>query len=202
MSRSYISAVKKYLPGIFMIFDRFHVMQLATKAIDKVRRKQQSELDEQGRKTIKGNRFLFLYNYENLNEDKKQRLELALNINEPLMIMYMMKEHLRLLWSQNSYKEGEKFLLTWIQDAMVAYSEHKEEYGTTVLSPLRDVAKSLLRHMEGILNYFHHPISNGKIEGTNNKIKTLKRQAYGFRDKAYFRLRLLHLHAQKVQLAG
>ena len=61
---------------------------------------------------------------------------------------------------------------------------------------------SLARHMSGILNFFDHRISNGKIEGINNKIKTLKRQAYGYRDKEYFRLRLLHLHAQKYHLAG
>jgi len=59
-----------------------------------------------------------------------------------------------------------------------------------------------MAHMKGILNYFDYRITNGKMEGINNKIKTLKRQAYGFRDKAYFRLRLLHLHAQKIRLAG
>ena len=68
--------------------------------------------------------------------------------------------------------------------------------------PLKKLAFSLLAHAKGILNYFRYRITNGKMEGINNKIKTLKRQAYGYRDKDYFRLRLLHLHVQKVRVSG
>ncbi|MGZ3732481.1 MAG: transposase, partial [Parachlamydiaceae bacterium] len=68
--------------------------------------------------------------------------------------------------------------------------------------PLIKVGRTLLGHAKGLLNYFKHRISNGKIEGINNKIKTMSRQAYGFPDMEYFQLRLLHLHEQKHSLTG
>lgn len=64
------------------------------------------------------------------------------------------------------------------------------------------VGRTILRCAEGLLNYFKHRISNGKIEGINNKIKTMARQAFGFRDMEYFKLRLLHLHEQTHSLTG
>jgi len=202
MSKSYFSAAVEYLPGVSVVFDRFHLMQLVNKTVDKVRRKQQECLDKEGTKTLKGNRFLFLSNYDNLNDDKKERLTLALDANEPIFIMHTMKEQLRLLWIKPNRKKAQKFLGVWIMDAIEAAYTYKEQTGSDVLRPLHRLARSLLTHFKGILNFFDHKITNGKMEGINNKIKTMKRQAYGFRDKAYFRLRLLHLHAQKARLAG
>jgi len=87
-------------------------------------------------------------------------------------------------------------------DAIQAADNYLMVTGTKVLAPLKKLAQTLTRHFVGILNFFDHPITNGKIEGINNKIKTLKRQAYGYRDNEYFKLRLLHLHEQKTRLAG
>ena len=141
-------------------------------------------------------------NYDDLDEKKKSRLEQAFEANEPIMIMHTMKEQLRLLWSKPTKKKAQKFLGTWIMDAIEAYYDYERSTGSKVLKPLYRLAKTLINHLKGILGYFDHKITNGKIEGINNKIKTLKRQAYGFRDKEYFKLRLLHLHAQKAQLVG
>ena len=202
MSKSYRAPAEEYLPDVAIVFDRFHVMQLVNGTIEKVRRKQQKELDKEGLKALKGNRFLFLANYDNLDEEQRTRLDVAMVANEPLHIMHTMKEQLRLLWSKPTLKAARRFLGTWIMDAIDAAITYKESTGSATLMPLRKLALSLTYHISGILNYFRHPISNGKMEGVNNKIKTLKRQAYGFRDKEYFRLRLLHLHAQKVRLSG
>ncbi len=202
MSKPYRAAAAECLPDVVVIFDRFHVMQLVTKAIDKVRRKQQASLDKEDKKTLKGSRFLFLSNYDNLDEEKKTRLQLVLEANEPLLIIHSMKEQLRLLWIKSTRKAARKFLAVWIMDAIDVAITYKTQTGSTALIPLYRLAQSLMAHMKGILNYFDYRITNGKMEGINNKIKTLKRQAYGFRDKVYFRLRLLHLHAQKIRLAG
>ncbi len=113
-----------------------------------------------------------------------------------------MKENLRFLWSKKNYKKGRKFLVTWAIDAIELAMDYESFTDSTVLRPLKKLAFTLLKHMYGILNYFKHRISNGKIEGLNNKIKTMKRQVYGFRDIEYFKLRLLHLHVQKKRLAG
>jgi transposase len=202
MSKSYYSAVRKYLPGVDIVFDRFHVMQLVNKSIDKVRRKQQKSLEKQNRKTLKGCRFLILTSYEKLDLDQQKRLANALEANHPLYIMHIMKEQLRLLWSKQTRHQALHYLSVWIIDAINVAFIYEQETGLNVLSPLAKLARSLMHHMDGILDYFKYFITNGKIEGINNKIKTLKRQAYGYRDKEYFRLRLLHLHAQKTQLAG
>jgi transposase len=92
-------------------------MQLVNKSVDKVRRKQQKLLDGQGYKIFKGNRFLLLSNYEDLSKDKQERLNKMLFANEPLLIMHVMKEHLRLLWSKKTRKKGQKFLGVWIMEA-------------------------------------------------------------------------------------
>jgi len=202
MSKPYRSAAAEYLPGIAVVFDRFHVMQLVNKSVDKVRRKQQASLDQDGTKTLKGNRFLFLSNYDNLDASKKKRLEIALESNEPLLIIHTMKEQLRLLWMKLSKKKAQKFLGTWVMDAIEVAYDYKARTGSNVLMPLIKLAMSLMHHMKGILAFFEFRITNGRMEGINNKIKTMKRQAYGFRDKVYFRLRLLHLHNQKAQLSG
>jgi len=98
--------------------------------------------------------------------------------------------------------KARKFLATWITDAIEAAQDYEARTQSKALHPLRRLAVSLASHMKGILNYFDHCITNGKIEGINNKVKTLKRQTYGFRDMVYFRLRLYHLHAQKSRLVG
>lgn len=202
MSKSYRKAVKELLPDVAIVFDRFHVMQLVNQALDKVRRRQQYKLDNKGCKTLKGNRFLLMANYDDLDEKQKCRLEQALDANEPIMIMHTMKEQLRLLWSKPTRKKAQKFLGTWIMDAIEICHDYEQATGSKVLKPLYRLTKTLMNHMKGILGYFDHKITNGKIEGINNKIKTLKRQAYGFRDKEYFKLRLLHLHEQKARLVG
>lgn len=87
--------------------------------------------------------------------------------------------------------EAERFLHSWGKDAL-----------NSGISHLIKLGKSILSHRTGILNYFDYPITCGKVEGINNKIKTLKRQVYGFRDMAYFTLRLYHLHEQNYSLSG
>lgn len=191
MSKSYISAVTEILPLKDIVFDHFHVTALINQAIDDLRRDQQRKCNEAGLKAIKGMRFLLLRNYDKLDPAKQDSLECLLEVNKPIATAHAMKEQFRLFWSKESRTEAAKFLGWWVIDAI-----------ETGIKQLGDVARSLLNHSEGLLNYFKHRISNGKTEGINNKIKTLKRQAYGYRDMEYFKLRLYHLHQQRPSLAG
>lgn len=191
MSKSYISAVREVLPEKDIVFDHFHVTALINRAIDDLRREQQRKCNEVGLKTIRGFRFLLLRNYETLEPDKKSSLECLFEANKPLATIHQMKEQFRLFWSKGSRKEGARFLGWWLIEAM-----------DSCIWPLAKLARSLLNHWEGLLTYFDHRISNGMTEGINNKIKTLKRQAYGYRDMEYFKLRLYHLHKQKSSLTG
>ncbi len=102
-----------------------------------------------------------------------------------------MKEQFRSFWDFKSKKEGARFLGWWIIQAIESGVEQ-----------LARTARTLLHHFAGLLSCFEHRIDNGKAEGINNKIKVLKRQAYGYRDQEYFKLRLYNLHKKEYQLVG
>jgi len=191
MSRSYSSAVTEHLPQVDIVFDRYHIMSQMNMAIESLRRQQQNIPDQNGQKTLKGCRFLLLRNYNSLSHDRQVKLDTLLEINKPLFVIHTMKEQLRLLWDQPNRKRATEFLDQWCFEALAAG-----------LKPLIKVGLMLLKHKTGILNYFAHHITSGAVEGTVNKIKTLKRQAYGFRDMEYFKLRLYHLHRQGYSLTG
>ena len=191
MSRSYSGAVTEHLPKVDIVFDRYHIMAHMNKAIDTARREQQRSLDDNDKKALKGSRFLLLRNYESLDQDYQVKLNNLLDINQPLFVMHSMKEQLRLLWSKDSRWRAKAYLDQWCFDAMMSG-----------IKALIKVAMTIVAHKEGILNYFTHRITSGPVEGTNNKIKTIKRQAYGFRDMVYFKLRLYHLHCQGYSLTG
>lgn len=186
MSVSYISAVKEILPNIPIVFDRYHVMALMNKQIDDLRRELQRSLSEEGKKFLKGSRFLLLRNYDGVLDDDRTKLDTLLEANAPLYEMHTMKEQLRLFWEQGTLKKGGLFLLQWLLDAM-----------NSDVKQLRKMAYTLIDHLDGMIHYYPHKITNGLLEGLNNKIKTMKRQAYGFRDMEYFILRLYDLHAPR-----
>lgn len=191
MSTAYISAVQEFLPHVDIVFDHFHVNALMNKALDEIRKEEQQKLNENEEKVLKGNRFLLLKNYENLEKDDQSRLEAILQVNEPLFKAHALKEQFRLFWSLSSAEKASEFLDQWISDALA-----------TGIKKLKKMAETLDRHRTGLLNYFKHRINNAGAEGLNNKIKTMKRQAYGFRDMGYFKLRLYHLHEQRYAFVG
>jgi transposase len=190
MSQSYIKAVEEELPEVDIVFDRFHIQALANKAMDEVRRDLAREMDDKGKKCLKGCRYLFLRNFPDLNDSKKEKLQTIFDMNEPLFFMHKMKEFLRYFWLLKSEETGRNFLNLWCDAAKISG-----------LEPLKRLGKTLEGYREQILNYFTHRITNASVEGTNNKIKTLKRQAYGYRDIEYFKLRLYHLHCSRYSFA-
>ncbi|MCE5242904.1 MAG: transposase, partial [Desulfobacteraceae bacterium] len=159
--------------------------------IDEIRREQQRELDQLGQKCLKGSRFLLLRNYDTLDSDRKTRVDALLEANQPLFLAHSMKEQLRLFWEKENLESAREFLNVWLKDA--------QQSGIRVLAR---VAKTLAGYRTGLLSFFTHRITSAVVEGINNKIKTLKRQAYGFRDIVYFKLRLYHLHTQRYSLSG
>ena len=132
-------------------------------------------------------------NPENLDplRNEKQRLEDALKLNTPLTIAYYLKEDLRQIWRQTNKANARRVLADWIRRA--------EASGIRMLQRF---ARTLEEHRAGILAFYDYRISTGPLEGINNKIKTMKRQAYGFRDKAFFKLKILGLHQTKYVLVG
>ena len=142
---------------------------------------------------LKGTRWLLLKNPENIDHrrDEGKRLQEALALNAPLAKAYYMKDELRQLWAMPGKGDAEQFLLGWMRRA--------EASGIRLL---KSFAHTLAAHRAGILAWYDDPISTGPLEGTNNKIKTMKRQAYGFRDTEFFKLKIMALHQTKYALVG
>jgi len=191
MSGAYWAAVVEALVGVVVVFDKYHIIQLMNQRLDELRREMVREAEGAMKMVIKGTRYLLLTRAANLKEDQLPKLERALKLNEPLSQAWYLKEELALLWDQSSYAEMNRFLTQWCDQA------HE-----TGVRQLQKMAKTLLVHRSGILSWWKHPINNGRMEGTNNKIKTLNRQAYGYRDEEFFILRLLGLHESRYTLTG
>jgi transposase len=191
MSAAYWSAVLEHLPDAALVFDKFHILKLMNERLDDLRRHMVREAEGPLKLRIKGTRFLLLRNPENLQEDQIPKLERALQLNEPLLLGWYLKEELRELWNQPSRQQMAAFLKDWCQKA-----------DQTAIGQLMKMAKTLRTHASGILAYARHPITSGKLEGINNKIKTLTKRSYGFHDENFFILKLLSLHHSKYKLLG
>lgn len=185
LSGAFISAVREHLPDATLVFDHFHVVKLANDALDKVRIDTYKELDSKEKSSaIKGLRWILLGNGERLkSESAADRLDQALKVNANLATSYYLKEELRRVWNQNGKEQAEVILFNWIKEARGSGIRH-----------MTRLADTIEQHMDGLLAYYDYKISSGKVEGINNKIKTIKRQAFGFRDSDYFKLRILSLH--------
>jgi len=194
MSPAYINAVMSHLPEAKIVFDHFHVIKLFNDKLSELRRKLYHEVNDVLQKeVIKGTRWLLLKNPDNLDPARNEpaRLQEALELNQPLATAYYMKEDLREFWRQPDKQTAEEFLEGWIERAK----------SSDVLM-LNRFANTLAAHKSGLLAYYDYPISTGPLEGTNNKIKTMQRQAYGFRDMAFFKLKIMALHLTKYALVG
>jgi transposase len=194
MSPAYIEAVLTHLPRATLVFDRFHVIKLYNDKLSELRRALYRELtDGMQKDALKGVRWLLLKRPENLDATRNEpaRLKEALRLNEPLAIAYYLKEELNEVWEQEDQGQAQALLMDWI-----LYAE------ATGIRVLHQFARTLRVHAQGILAYYDYPISTGPLEGTNNKIKTMKRQAYGFRDPEFLRLKILGIHETKYALVG
>lgn len=190
MSAAYTRAIRENLNRAVHVFDHFHVVKLFNEKLSAFRRQLFHQLTAAGQKVLKGIRWLLLMNPENLDPKKneQQRLERALKLNEPLAIAYYLKEDLRQLWSQPNKAMARTFLEDWLARARVSK-----------IGMLAKFADTLEKHQQGILNYYDYRISTGPLEGTNNKIKRMIHQAYGYRDLPFMKLKLLGLHEQPSQ---
>lgn len=194
MSAAFQAAVREQLPEAAIVFDHFHLVKLFNEKLSDFRRHCYREATELLHKEVlKGTRWLLLKNPQNLKaqKDEPQRLKEALALNQPLATVYYMKEDLRQLWNQKSKADAEEFLFNWICRA-----------NGSGIAMLKSFTKVLASHRSGILAWYDHRISTGPLEGINNKIKTLQRQAYGYRDQHFFTLRIYALHEAKYALAG
>ena len=189
MWRPYAKAIRAHFPHIALVYDAFHILAEYSRMLDALRTQEYTRLKGPMKKIIKGTRFLLLQGQEKLSISAKKKLQTLLRLNRNLFIAYLLKEELRRLWRFQSREEAERFFFDWIRKAL-----------NSGIGKLVKLATRLLRHAEGILNYFRYPISTAMVEGINNKIKVIKRKAYGYRDVEYFKLKIYNLHLSRYSL--
>ena len=197
MASGYIFAVLDNLPDADLVLDHFHLVKWFNDKLTGFRREIYREANAIDKEILKGSRWLLIKAPENLkshndkNKDQRYRLQQALEINEPLAKAYYMKERLRLIFQCENKEQAQNELNYWISEA--------QDSGIKIL---KDAAKKLLLWKPYILNWYKHRISTSKLEAGNSKIGTLQRNAYGYRDQEYFRLRIFNLHNENYALTG
>jgi transposase len=178
---SYIETVKARAPHATLVFDKFHIVRQLTEAVDKVRRQEVAEKGAEHKGVLAGTRYIWLKNPWNLTDRQKASLAFLETLNLKIHRAYLLKESFRDFWQSATKEIARKFMEQWFAWAM----ESK-------IKPMQDFALLLKRHEENILTYFNMPISNGAVEGLNNKAKVISHLAYGFRSAKNYILNLYH----------
>jgi transposase len=177
MSPAFIAGVKEHFPHAAITFDRFHVEKKVNEAVNKVRVAERKECQE-----LKGHKYTFLKNPENLSAEKKLVLNDLLELYPTIGEAYRFKQLFKEFWSIPRKEDAVRFLLDWCSQV----EESKIE-------PMKQVAKMIRAHWDGIINYIKTKINNGLLEGINSKIQLAKRTARGFKNKTNFKNMILLL---------
>lgn len=182
MNASYELEVRRHCPNAVVVFDLFHVVaKCGREVIDRVRVDRANELrgDRRGRRVVKGARWLLLKNRDSLRADEDVQLEELLAANHVLFVVYVLRDALKDLWRYRHAGYAARAWRRWYQQALHSGIE-----------PLIRFAQRLQPYLPGILAHCRWPLGTNLVEGINNKIKVIKRMAYGFRDDAYFFLKI------------
>jgi len=179
MWEPFINRVKHHCPQAQIVFDFFHLVQSFGRVIDKVRRDEYLRATEKDRKVLKGSRYLLLKNEENLTDKQRDRLKNVLELNSTLSTLYILKDQLKLVYYYSDRETVKRVLDEWCE--MARQIDH---------SSVQAFIKRLRFFEYGILNHADYPIGTSQLEGINNKIKVIKRKAYGFHDDNYFALKV------------
>ena len=182
MNTAYDLEVRMHCPNAEVVYDLFHVVaKYGRDVIDRVRVDEANRLrdDKPARRVVKTSRWLLLRNRENVPADKAVQLDELLAANRALLTVYLLKDDLKQPWRYRSEAWARKAWKSWKRRAM-----------RSGLQPLRHFARCLEPYLPGILAHCRWPLGTNLVEGINNKIKVIKRIAYGFRDDAYFFLKI------------
>ena len=191
MWKAYRKSVEKWLPNAEVVFDKFHVVAHLGKALDEVRKNEARRLDKDDRKILKRKRWVLLKGAENLLPEQQETLQELMDANKNLQKAYLLKEEFRDFyrtdfkwhWRRGLFKK----IAELARNALRGWVKRAKE---SLLAPFVKFCRKVERHEEGILRYFVKRVTSGLSEGMNNKIKVIKRRAYGYRDPGYFILKI------------
>lgn len=186
-ARTYIGSTNKYAVNATIVYDKFHITQKLNWAVDMTRKQELRKAREDNNDELIGlincrQRFILLKNKDNLNESQAGYLARLCAINEPIYKAMLLKESFLKVYDYDSPEEARSYLEGWIKEAL-----------SSAIETFRIIAASFHDKLQYIINWFKKKISSAISEGINNKIKRLKRMAYGYKDVGYFRLKI-HQH--------
>lgn len=182
MSEAYAEEVRFQCPQAEIVYDLFHVaVKYGREVVDRVRVDEANRLrqDKPARAVVKGARWLLLRNRENIGKEDRVKLSELLSANRALATVYVLKDDLKHLWDYAYEGAARRFWKEWYVRAM-----------RSRIAPLQKFAANLKNKLSGILAHCRWPLHTSLLEGINNKIKVIKRAAYGFRDDDYFFLKI------------
>jgi transposase len=182
MNTAYDLEVRAHCPNAEVVYDLFHVVaKYGREVVDRVRVDEANRLraDKSARRVVKTARWLLLRNRENVPQDQTVQLDELLAANKALLTVYVLKDDLKQLWR---YRRE-----AWARKAWAAWKRRALRSG---LEPLRVFVRRLEPYLAGILAHCRWPLGTSLVEGINNKIKVIKRIAYGYRDDDYFFLKI------------
>jgi transposase len=165
----YIDAIHTHLPEATIVFDRFHLSQHLSRAVDEVRRQTWRQMAGREKAEFKRTRFLWLTNPDNLRREERTRLSALLRLNSPIVKAYLLKEDLRRFWDYRRTAWAGGHLRQWLWRA-----SHSR------LRPFQKLAHTLRAHRDGVLAWTRIRVTNGALEGMNNKVKVISHRAYGY----------------------
>ena len=180
MWEPFIQTIQKQVPDADIVHDKFHVSKYLGEAVDKVRRQEHRELMAQGDETLKGTRQLWLYNPQNFSPDQAEEFSALKDLQLKVARAWAAKELFSRFWEYQEEGWARRFFKDWF--GWVSRSR---------LKPLVEVAQMLKRHLDNLLTYLKHHITNAVTEGLNSKIQSLKSAARGFRSFRNYRIRIL-----------
>jgi len=185
MWATYAKLVREYAVNAQLLFDRFHIVKHLHEAIDAARRELWRQLVSREKVEVKGTRWLLLKNPWNLTSDQKERLSTLVRWNSPLVRAWYLKESFQLFWGYKQPWRAKQHLLKWMNSAM-----------RSRLEPFKKFVGMLRSHLDGILAWTQTRLSNGAVEGMNNKIKSISHRSFGFRSAENFIAAIYHCCAR------
>ena len=188
MWEPYRLSIEQWAPNCRIVYDKFHVMQHANKAIDEVRRAEFFRKSGHLRELVKGKRWLLLSRWVNLTPGKRRELNQLFALNRKVFKAYLLKESLDRLWSYHYEGAMLNYLQRWI-----------DQLRWQRLPAFQKLAAMLLDHLEGIQNYCRTKVPMGVVEAVNGNIKTLLRRGRGYRNLRYLLLKAQRMAALKTE---
>lgn len=180
MWEPFIHAVEKGLPQAAIVHDKFHIAKYLGEAVDKVRKKENRALVKEQDETLKGTKYLWLTNPKNWSEQQQASFNELKDKELKVGRAWSIKEMFSGLWNYRYEKAARRFFKQWFW-----WATHAR------LQPMAEVAKKLKRHLDNILTYLKHRITNAVAEGLNSKIHQVKSAARGFRKFENYRIAIL-----------